>query len=966
MCDNYVHLHHHGDASGDGMSTIDVHLDYIKSIGQTAIALTDHGTASGLATFSLYGHQIGIKPIMGIEIYIDYADKIGHLTVLSSGITGYNNLIRLNNASHCNLLSYGRGAKRPAVTMDMLDAYRHGLIILTGCPASPIHYGEIADGLSFTRKLHHVFGDNLWAELMFPLGGQDFHSRPLAIANELGLQPVITNDAHFVTKADGAIHNLLVSARKGFDYESKQLWLKSRSEIEQTARAFGISEDIIKTGCDNTVIIADSIEPVTLKAEPVLPHVSESDIDELTQKIYQALDADTVLHPDTAEERRKRLAFELSVFRDFDIMGYLYITHDIVSACKDKNILYTTRGSAAGSYILYLLDISKIDPIHFGLLFERFLNVARKDLPDVDLDVDALRRGDVIDYARERWGMMPVSTVTTYSHASIVRDINRVMNLNLAKDIIDEITASDYGSEAWHKFANISPKIEPLYAAINGQERNKSRHAAAIAAVPKDLPFEIPIESQANGELAIAFTEGSTKTLQALGVVKFDLLGIRVLSKIAEMRDLTGDTLPIRIPVTDLPQEIYTLFSKGEVDGLFQFTSPGMLKLAKNIDVENVFEIGLCSALYRPGALDAGLHTLYGDVKHGRAPKRTIHPNIDKILEPTHSVICYQEQMMAVFAAITGGGLASANVARKVLSPKSVKKLQDPEWIASRDKVKTTFFADGRNNGYDDSILNQVWDELETHTRYSFNKSHSDSYAALAAIMLYYKYYYPQEYYTAMLRIDLFSPQSNAKEYIYHAVRAGCTIGMPDINVSTHTYELRNNKINLPLSAIKGFGQKTLDNFLAIRSEYGQFDTLEELRKAVPASVLNKRHIENLRRLGGLSLSDVENGTPDDDTMVELLGYTLPKKWQVDKVEAFKDHTDRRVGWISEIQSRISRAGNRLTSIVLEPYWLSNWRMEKDPYPLAVTAGQFIGIVIDPEYHKLRLILPEDKLKPTV
>lgn len=953
MC-NFVHLHHHTSASSDGMGTTEAKIDYVKSMGQTAIAITDHGTLSNVAEFSLYSHSVGIKPILGNEVYIDYAGKIGHLTVLSSGKQGYNNLVRLNNAAHQNFTGYGRGSQKPAVTLDMLDYHKDGLIVLTGCPASPVHSDEYSTGLLFTKQLHRIFGDRLWAEIMFPIRGQDFHSRPLQIAKELGLQPVFTNDSHFVLQNDYDLHTILQKARTGYTYESKELWLKSRTEVEHIARLNNIDEEIIQAGCDNTVVIADSIEAIELKGDPILPHVEQDKIDTMVATLYQRLEDDILLHPDTADERRERLEFELGVLRSFEALGYIYITNDLTTACRDMGIMYTTRGSAAGSYVLYLLQISQVDPIHFKLLFERFLNVSRKDMPDVDLDVDSLRRSDILQYANDKWGMKSVSTISTYSHSSIVRDIVRVMNLPLSDEVVQKVSHSEYGSDAWNTFAAIDKKIERFYEVVMDQTRQVSRHAAAIASIPKGLPFEVPIERQNSGEYSIAYTEGNKKFLQSLGIVKFDMLGIRALTLIDILTKITGDITPLGIPVQDLPSEIYTQFIDSDVTGVFQYTSDGMVQLAKSIGVENIDEVGLCSALYRPGALDAGLSEMYGDVKHGRTELRHIDPRIDTILAETNNVICYQEQVMSVYATVTGSGLAGANLARKALSPKSVKQTQDPAWIDKRDALCGEFYEKGIMNGFSHETIDLLWHNLETHSRYSFNKSHSCSYGRLSAIDLWYKKYYPKAYFTALLQIDAYSPYSNSSLYVYHAIRNGATISMPDINNSTDTYSLVDGVIYMPLSSIKFFGSTSAEKYLAIRAEHGKFATVEELQKVVPGRVLNKRTVENLRKLGALnSLSDIENVVPTDTDITEILGFVLPQKWQVDRAEYYRDADKIKVGWIKEIKPHVSKAGNEMKLVVLEPYSRFAWC-----YPDQFTSyrvGEFIGIVVDEYAHIVKI-----------
>ena len=697
MTKQFVHLHNHSEYSPDGAGTIKAMVARAKEIGSPALAITDHGSLAGAVTFWAACKEVGIKPIIGLEGYLLYNGKRHHITLNSYNKQGFENLIGLSNRAHQRYTS-----GYPVMLLEDFEQYREGVVVLTGCPASAIHAGEYTDGLQFTANLIDIFGkDNVFAEVMFVMS-TDFVSRPFKIAKHLNIPVLITNDSHFHTKEQARSHKIITECRKGYNYESHQLWLKSYEEMERTGLSL-FHPDYVKAWLGNTLALAERVEPWSMYAEPKLPE-TEGAKDLLKVALVDAFNKDCEgrSKPDV-QKRRERLNYEFKMLHSMGFTDYTFVLADVINEAKRLGVrIGPGRGSAAGSYVLYLLGITGVDPVHYDLMFERYINPARKAYPDVDVDFESERRHEVLDYAARRWGALPVATYTHYSHKTAIADIGRV--LSIPRYICDAAAEATVDSPEFAAFTTAHPDVLTTYNTMIGQVKNKGKHAGGIiiTAVP------VPIESNGKEHL-VAWTEGKDKQLAKAGVVKFDFLGLTALSQLQTMVELLG-TEP-GDPEEDYGP--YEIFRKGDVAGIFQWTgSDGIRTLTMQIGPETIEELAVINSLFRPGALDAGTAKAYPGYK---AKPRKIDDRIDDILESTSGVIVFQEQVMAIFARVVGGNLADADLARRVI----VKSRRwDPEWLKELEALKLDFLRRGGDNGYETELLEFLWSELMTHSRY--------------------------------------------------------------------------------------------------------------------------------------------------------------------------------------------------------------------------------------------------------
>lgn len=699
---HYVPLHVHTDASLDGAGTVQSLVSQAKRLNMTHLAMTDHGTLGNAVAFWSACDEQNIAPILGMEAYLSYRAKRYHITLLSLNEQGFNNLVYLDTESHVN--NYVGGY--PLVTLEMLDKFKAGVVALSGCASSALYEGELSDALAYVGDVQSVLTKgNFLMEVQF-LGKLNTWQRPLEIAQKLRLEYVVTNDTHYPCQHQFPAHQAVVEARRGYTYDSQHLWLKSADEIIREA-AKHVDKEVVVHGLNNTLDFAAAVEPWSMKAPPSLPYIENVD-ETLQDALKDALKRDVAGKSDR-ETRISRLKFEYRILKEKGFLDYIYILWDIVSHAKRQGIrVGPGRGSGGGSYVLYLLGITSIDPISHNLLFERFINPGRSDYPDVDVDFESDRRGEVMEYASNRWRTIPIATYNCYSHKSAIHDIART--LTIPKDLEERAADADRESDAFEEFINDKPDALVVYETMLGQIRHRGKHAAGVIIANRP----VPVERISNDQLAAAWAEGmNTKDLSKVGIVKYDILGLTALSQLKRMEEITGVTFPVE-DYSD--PAVYQLFCDGDVAGVFQWSgSDGIRELTMRVAPRNFYDLTTCNALYRPGALDAGTAEHYPEFM--RSPRK-LHPKLDKHLAMTYGVICYQEQVMAVVAEVTGGDLAQADIARRLISKAAVG---DPKWEKQIEELHHYFLETGERNGYERSLLLKLWHEIYTHSGYSYN-----------------------------------------------------------------------------------------------------------------------------------------------------------------------------------------------------------------------------------------------------
>jgi DNA polymerase-3 subunit alpha len=928
------HCHVHTDASRiDGLGTVGRLAKAASDRGFQHLAMTDHGTLSNAISFTAAMNAVGVKPVMGLEAYVELSGKTFHLTLLGDGNRGLNSLIELNNA----------GARsenqRPAFSLDLLKKHSDGVTVLTGCPASPMQVLPYPDAREIALRLKGIFQDRFFAEAMFVSDSHPW-DRAAQLAHDLKLRPILTNDVHFANAEDAASHTVLVRLKAAFSYDSRHLFLATPHEL--ITRVRGMAPDFLemaRRGMRNSHKLLSRLASPVWDGVPTLPHV-DSAADVVKSLCGASLATYLATHPHLdAPTYEARLQYEVGVIGEMDFMTYFYILRDIVSFARGAGVrVGPGRGSGAGSLMLFLLGITEVDPLEYGLQFERFLNPKRKEMPDVDVDFDSDGRGTVIKYAQERWKAMPVATYSRYTHKTLVADLCRF--LRVPRDVSEAVGDQERGSEDFQRVARLHPVFAPTYDAMIDQIRHIGQHAGGV--IITDIP--VPLERTAHGDVVAAWTEGlNSRELSTAGVVKYDLLGISSLSVLRRLEDKHGFRAPR--PVDDAPE--YKLFRDGDVVGIFQFAgSDGIVSFTKKVAPRTFAELVAINALYRPGALDSG------GVEHyleWREKPRHLHPLIDAILAETYGVICYQEQFMAIFAAVTKGDLGDADFARKTIVK---SKPGNPEWEAKFAELKARFFRGGLDQGIPEKTVKLVWDEIITHARYSFNKSHAVAYTILSWEMAWWKYHHPADFYAAMLSVD----PASAQRYLFDVVGRGIEVVAPHVNRSSRDYESDGERVYLPLSAVKNLGDVGVNAILDARP----FASVGDFMARVP-----KRGVPGRARLGLWELGAFHglSGTRDElaiaaerplserEKQKEFLGYMLPSPRMMRAVRAA---TKQGLvgGVISEIEPRSSKFGEYLVVRLLPQgtCWTRNIT--------TLAVGDMVKLKIKPNSGKIVQVLP--------
>lgn len=880
MCD-FTHLHTHSDGStpvsGDGLGTVQRLVSAAKDKRFKSLALTDHGNLINTLSFIHACKLNDIKPITGLEAYIEIEGDNYHLTLLADGNDGFDTLVKLNNLAQNNYVN-----RRPAFKMSDFEKYNAGVTVLTGCPSSPLQKLDYSDALDIGLYLKSIFDKRLFSEIMFTgYNGEIPLERSVKLATKLNIPIVLTNDVHFPYASDSPVHNVLTLMQGGYDYDATYSFMATPDELEQ--RVNSIAPDYLKyykQGLSNAVKLANKLTPVKIDNNLSLPKINEPD-KKLNELIARGLSkrfnqGDLVL----SDEVNNRLQYEFDTIKSMGFSTYFIILDDMVSYARSINVkVGSGRGSGAGSLILYVLGITDINPLEYDLKFERFINPKRLDFPDVDIDYDSVGRYKVIEYAKQRWNGIPVATYSRYSDDSLHNALGK--HFNLDKQTITEIKDNTTVSDYYKKFITKMPVYDECYQPIHNQINHIGKHAGGIVITDKN----IPMIKTSSGEQVACWTEGlHDKELSTIGVVKYDVLGISALDTLAELEAKHGKPSN---PVDNSP--VYELFQKGDTLGIFQFTQAGITEFTKKIHPTKFSELVAINAVWRPGAMQAaGVH--YPEYK--RNGQRLLHPFVDDILAETYGVIVYQEQFMSLYARVTGKDFGDADLARKILVKGQGKK-NNPEWKSKLEALENEFLQGCSKNNIPDDTAKTIWSEIETHSGYSFNKSHAVSYTMLAWQLAYYKYYFRTDFYCASLN----SNESKTEEYLFDVIKSGIEVVSPDINKSTDKYVSEGNKIYLPLTAIKGISDNGYDAILTNRP----YNSISEFIDKVPKRKVNKTVRRKLYELGCFNNLDKDNYAILDidisgekksigQIQHECFGFVLPTKRFFEAVARAEKH----------------------------------------------------------------------------
>ncbi|KAF0208435.1 MAG: DNA polymerase III alpha [Actinobacteria bacterium] len=875
----FVHLHTHSEYSLlDGHAKIEGLLDRAAQLDMPALALTDHGVMFGAVEFyraATKGNEktgrAPIKPVLGCEIYFtpdsrrkrDGKPKLNHLLLLARNQTGYRNLMAMVSEAWTTGFYY-----KPQVDEELLRRYSEGIIATSACMSGIVskafEHNQPEEARRWAETYAQIFGEeNFYLEIQEQgivadngVSQKDINRAIVGLANELGLPIVATNDIHYVQASHAQAQDMLVCIQTGktlddvsrMKFSSDQFYLKSAEEmglaLPEYPQAFASTLDIAAR-CDVNLEFGKIILPVF-----EVPAGSTED-DYLREECLVGLKkryGDPV-----PEESLERLETELKVITEKGLSAYFLIVADFVQWAKENEIgVGPGRGSAAGSIISYALGITALDPIVHGLLFERFLNPERTEMPDIDIDFDDERRLDVIEYVKQKYGADKVAQVVTYSTMlarGAVRDAGRVLGYpfgvpdKIAKQIsegtiVDSLKANpDLRSE--YQTGGDTQRIIDAAKDLEGIVRGEGIHAAAVVICRDPLHFHTPVKLDTKGGVIITQYEGNV--IADLGLLKMDFLGLRTLTVIAKAVkairehhgvDIDIDTIPTDDPAT------FALLQRADTDGVFQVESPGMKRVLKDLKPTVFADLVAVVALYRPGPMDSIPDFIAR--KHGRKAVTYYDERIKHILEETYGAIVYQEQAMRMTMEMGGFSAAKADKLRKGMG----KKIQEIV-----DGLKPEFIRGAAERGYDPRVAERVWTDIEAFAQYAFNKSHAAAYGLVSYQTAYLKAHYPLEYMSAVLTSYMGKSETIVK-YIAACNNAGIKVLPPDVNSSGRDFTAVEGAIRFGLAGIRNVGEGVVDTIAAERKENGPFSSLHDFCERVDMRQLNKKTLEALIKAG--------------------------------------------------------------------------------------------------------------------
>ncbi len=871
----FTHLHVHTEYSLlDGMGRIQQLVSKAKDLGMESLTITDHGTMHGTIQFYEAARNTGIKPILGCEIYVaqdsrlsrNTADKNNyHLVLLARNHNGYQNLIQLVTKAHLEGFYY-----KPRVDKELLGKYHHGLIALSACIGGEVPQmvltGRQKEAKDAAIWYKQTFGDFFLEIQRHPIPElEEINRQLIPMGQELDIPLVATNDVHYTNREDAAAHDLLmcIGTNSSVNDEKRRrmagdfFYLKSPQEMADLYRD-------IPQAIENTERIA---EICNVKLEFGRLHLPEIDLPEgKTADQFLAELCNENLHhpyPNPTPEIVQRLEYELDVIKQTQFANYFLVVWDIISFTKQKNILFGVRGSAAASIVLFCLGITDVDPIEHKLVFERFLNLERKEMPDIDLDFEDNRRDEVISYVSKKYGPDHVAQIITFGTLgakAAIRDSGRALGMPYSDvDRVARMVPFAPGMtlsralEENNEFNDIYredrfvSKLVNSAKSIEGIARHASTHAAGVVISKEPLAHYVPLQrgSRANGDETI-MTQFTMGDIARIGLLKMDFLGLANLSILGKAKEIIKQSHGTAIDLPNIPMDdfkTFALLTSGETSGVFQLEGTGMRRYIKDLKPTAFSDIAAMVALYRPGPME---HIpTFIRAKHGHEPIRYPHPILEKILEETYGVIVYQDQVLFIVQALAGYSLGQADIFRKAMGKKIPEVMK---------KEKRSFVEGVKKNGYSAEIAKQVFALIEPFAGYAFNKAHSVSYALIAYQTAYLKANYPSEYMTSFLIIHTGQTEKIASA-ITECRRLGIKITPPDINHSQVSFSIERDADGAPairfgLTAIKNVGEGTVEPIIKERDENSGFKSVEDLCRRCDLRNINKRVMESLVKAG--------------------------------------------------------------------------------------------------------------------
>ena len=876
---SFAHLHVHTEYSLlDGSNKIKEYVNRVKELGMTAAAITDHGVMFGVIDFYKAANAAGINPILGCEVYVapnsrfdretsHGEDRYYHLVLLAENNQGYQNLMKIVSKGFVEGYYY-----KPRVDMEVLEQYHEGIIALSACLAGEVQRyiarGMYEDAKEVALRYEKCFGrGNFFLELQdhgIP-EQKTVNTQLLRMSQETGIELVATNDVHYTKAEDWEAHDVLLCLQTGkklsdenrMRYEGGQYYVKSEDEMKAL---FPYALQAI----ENTQKIADRCHVEIEFGVTKLPHFEVPDgYDSWTYLNKLCHEGLVQRYPKNHEELLPKLDYELGVIQKMGYVDYFLIVWDFINYARMNNIpVGPGRGSAAGSLVSYTTGITNIDPIRYNLLFERFLNPERVTMPDIDIDFCYERRGEVIDYVVEKYGKDCVTQIVTFGTLAargVIRDVGRVMDLpynfcdTIAKNIPNELNITI------EKALVMNPELRAMYESdetvrnlidmskrLEGLPRHTSMHAAGVVISQKAMDEYVPLSRASDGTITTQFV---MTTIEELGLLKMDFLGLRTLTVIKDAVDLVEKNHGVKIDVDHIDyddKKVLDSIGTGKCDGIFQLESAGMKNFMKELKPQSLEDVIAGISLYRPGPMDFIPKYIKG--KNEPESITYVCKELEPILEPTYGCIVYQEQVMQIVQNLAGYTMGQADNIRRAMSKKK-------QYVIDAERQNFVYGNEEEGikgciaNGISEKAANTIYDSMVDFAKYAFNKSHAAAYAVVAYQTAYLKYYYPVEFMAALMTSVIDNPRKVA-EYIYTCRQMGIRVLPPDINQGDGRFAATQEGIRYGLYAIKSIGRPVVDLILKERANNGRFTTLQSFIERVAGREVNKRAVENLIKAG--------------------------------------------------------------------------------------------------------------------
>ena len=872
----FTHLHVHTEYSMlDGISRIPNLVERTGQLGMDALAITDHGTFYGVVDFYSACKEAGIKPIIGCEVYVAHNSRLdrssserspNHLVLLARNNTGYRNLMQLVTKAHVEGFHY-----RPRIDKELLQQYGEGLAVLSACPSAEVPRliadGNLAEAGRAAGWYKELFGDGYFLEIQrhehVPNLTQ-INEGLVSLGRDLNIPLVVTNDAHYVDQAHSGLQDIYICIQtsttvqdeKRLRMEDDSYFIKSPQDM---ARLFPDFPEAL----ENTQRVAQMCNVELDFGQthlPKYPTPGGMDADEyLTQLCNEGFGR---RYSRTDRQAEDRLRYELEVIRQTRFANYFLVVWDIIDFVRRNNILYGVRGSAAASVALYCLGITDVDPQEYRLVFERFLNLERKEMPDIDLDFQDDRRDEVLHYVIGRYGNDHVAQIITFGTLgakAALRDVGRALGMGYgdvdriarmvpfkARTLEDALLANPELQRAYDDEPNVHNLVDRAQG-LEGIVHHVSTHAAGVLISDEPLTETVPLQRPSRGDESspVLMTQFSMDPVAHLGLLKMDFLGLTNLTildrAVKLVKESRGDEIDLqKLPLDD--RAAFDLLSSGNTNDLFQLESAGMQRYIKELKPSNLGDIAAMIALYRPGPMEN--IDAFINAKHGRTPISYPHPSFKELLDETYGVIVYQDQVLLILQQFAGYSLGAADIVRKAMG-KKIASLMAQE--------RDNFVAGAQSKGFDRGLAIEIFDLIEPFAGYAFNKAHSVSYALISYWTAYFKSHYPVEYMAAVLNSRLDNPDKTVGS-INECFRLGIPVHLPDVNRSGEFFTIDNDQdrpgLRIGLAAIKTVGEGAVRPLVEERNENGPYESIDDFCRRAGAAGLNRRTMESLVKAG--------------------------------------------------------------------------------------------------------------------